>query len=51
MDIEEVAKNNPEKIKTVAIDVMKGLSSTTAKEIAKFLEFDASTVDQVCKNV
>lgn len=47
MDIEEVAKNTPEKVKTVPIDVMKGISSSTAKEIAQFLEFDASTVDQV----
>lgn len=47
MDIEEVAKTNPEKIKTVPINIMEGLSGSTAKDIAKFLEFDSSSVDQV----
>lgn len=47
MDIEEVAKTNPEKIKTVPIDIVDGLTSSAAKEIAKFLEFDQSSVDQV----
>ncbi|XP_021954531.1 succinate--CoA ligase [GDP-forming] subunit beta, mitochondrial [Folsomia candida] len=51
MDIEEVAKNTPEKVKTVPIDVMKGISSSTAKEIAQFLEFDASTVDQAASEI
>lgn len=47
MDIEDVAKNNPEKIITLPIDIMQGLTPTDAKEVAKFLEFDSASVDQV----
>jgi len=47
VDIEEVASSTPEKIKTVPIDIMKGLSANIAKEIATFLEFKGPLVDQV----
>ena len=47
MDIEDVATNTPEKIKTVPIDIFEGLSSSSAKEIAKFLEFKGAAIDQV----
>lgn len=39
MDIEQVAKDTPEKVKTIAIDPMKGLSHQTALELADFLAF------------
>jgi succinyl-CoA synthetase beta subunit len=47
MDIEEVAKSTPEKVKTVPIDIFEGLSLNTAKDVAKFLEFKGAAVDQV----
>jgi succinyl-CoA synthetase beta subunit len=47
MDIEQVAKDDPKKIQTTAIDIMEGLSRSTAESIAKFLEFDKGSVDQV----
>lgn len=39
MDIEQVAKDTPEKLKTVAIDPVKGLSHQTSLELADFLGF------------
>jgi len=39
MDIEQVAKDTPEKVKTVAINPTKGLSNETALELADFLGF------------
>jgi len=51
MDIEEVAKSTPEKVRTIPIDIMSGISQSTAKDIAKFLEFDAKTVDQAADEI
>lgn len=39
MDIEQVAKDTPEKIKTVAIDPSKGLSHEISLDLADFLGF------------
>lgn len=39
MDIEQVAKDTPEKIKTVAVDPSKGLSHETSLDLADFLGF------------
>jgi succinyl-CoA synthetase beta subunit len=51
VDIEEVAKTSPEKVKTVPIDIVQGLSSSAAKDIAKFLEFDSASVDQAASEI
>jgi succinyl-CoA synthetase beta subunit len=47
MDIETVAVETPHKVKTLKIDIVEGLSSSAAKDLAKFMEFDGPTVDQV----
>lgn len=39
MDIEQVAKETPEKLMTVAIDVVKGLSHETSLKLSDFLGF------------
>lgn len=39
MDIEQVAKDTPEKLKTVAVDPVKGLSHQTSLELSDFLGF------------
>jgi len=51
VDIEEVAKSTPEKVKTVSIDIEEGLTSAKAREIAKFLEFDLSSEDQAASEI
>ncbi|CAL8103849.1 unnamed protein product [Orchesella dallaii] len=51
VDIEQVAESNPEKIKTVSIDVMEGLTLSSALEIARFLEFDPKSVDQAASEI
>lgn len=50
VDIEEVASSTPEKIKTVQIPIIEGLSLTVAKEIATFLEFKGPGIEQVLSN-
>lgn len=39
MDIEKVAEETPERVKTVPINVVEGLSQKTALELADFLQF------------
>ncbi|CAG7825258.1 unnamed protein product [Allacma fusca] len=51
VDIEEVAKNTPEKVKTVAIDIFEGLSQSSAKDIAKFLKFQGKAIDQAADEI
>jgi len=51
VDIEDVAKSTPEKVKTVPIDIVEGLSQSKAKEIAAFLEFKGSIVDQAANEI
>lgn len=40
MDIENVAKETPDKIKAYPVDIMTGISTSLAEEIALFLGFD-----------
>lgn len=40
MDIENVAKETPDKIKAYPVDIEKGVSTSLAEEVAKFLGFD-----------
>lgn len=51
VDIEEVAEKHPEKIKTLPIDIMEGMTMAEAKEVAKFLEFDSASVDQAADEI
>jgi succinyl-CoA synthetase beta subunit len=54
MDIEDVAKTNPDAIKYFPVDVLKGLTDETVKKVTDFLNVDNETqrkqaVDQVKK--
>jgi len=51
VDIEEVAEKTPEKVKTVPIDIFKGLDKSAAQDIAKFLGFDGPLVDQAATEI
>ena len=50
MDIEAVAEKTPEKIKTVPINIDKGLSHETCIEVAKFLEFKGDKLVEKAAN-
>lgn len=47
MDIEQVAAETPEKVAKVAVDAVKGVDLTTAKEIVAAGQFPAEVADQV----
>lgn len=49
MEIEEVAANNPEKIKTIVIDPVVGLQGYQGRELAFFLGLDKSVVGKAVK--
>jgi len=51
MDIEEVAKNTPEKVKKIEIDIFDGLKGNTATEIAQFLGFQGFLVDMAASEI
>jgi len=51
VDIEAVAAETPEKIKTVPINIDRGLSHETCIEVAKFLEFKGPLVEQAANEV
>lgn len=51
MDIEQVAKDTPERVKTIAIDPVEGLSSSTAKELAEFMLFKGTLVDKAASEI
>lgn len=51
MDIEEVAKETPEKLKTVAIDPEKGLSHDTALELSDFLGFKGDLREKAAREI
>lgn len=51
MDIEQVAKDTPDKIKTVPINVVEGLSRETAKDLARFLEFKGELVEKTATEI
>eukprot|EP01084_Bolivina_argentea_P198403 339742_1 len=45
MEIEEVAEEYPDKIKTLPIDIREGLTTNTAKEMAQFVGFSSEAID------
>lgn len=49
MEIEEVAANSPEKIKTIVIDPVVGLQGYQGRELAFFLGLDKSVVGKAVK--
>lgn len=51
MDIEQVAKDTPERVKTVAVDPVKGLSHSTAVELAEFLQFKGALVEKTANEI
>ncbi|CAG9803340.1 unnamed protein product [Chironomus riparius] len=51
MDIEKVAKETPERVKTVAINSVKGLSHETAVELAQFLQFKGTLVEKAAHQI
>lgn len=51
MDIEQVAKDTPEKVKTVSVDPVKGLSHSTAVELSQFLGFKGDLVEKAAQEI
>jgi succinyl-CoA synthetase beta subunit len=51
MDIEKVAHETPEKVKTVAIDPVNGLSHATALELSEFLGFKGSLKEKAAHEI
>ncbi|XP_074610618.1 succinate--CoA ligase [GDP-forming] subunit beta, mitochondrial-like [Acropora palmata] len=51
VDIEEVAKETPEHIHKVAIDIFKGIQDTDAKYLAEKLEFKGPLLDEAAKQI
>lgn len=51
MDIEQVAKDTPEKIKTVAVNPAIGLSRATALELADFLAFKGALREKAANEI
>jgi len=48
MDIEEVAEEHPDKLKTLPIDLREGLTKATAMEMAEFVGFSKDAIDDAC---
>jgi len=51
MEIEEVAEEYPDQIKTLPIDMKEGLTKAQAAEMAKFIGFDDRRVDDAVKQM
>src|SRR5690349_5235216 len=51
MDIEQVAKETPEKVKTIGIDPIFGLQHETSLEIADFLGFKGKLREKAAHEV
>ena len=51
MDIEQVAKDTPEKLKTVAIDPSKGLTRATSLEFSDFLGFKGALREKAADEI
>lgn len=51
MDIEAVAEETPEKIKTVPISITEGITWTQAEDIARFLEFKGPLVQKAAAEI
>jgi len=48
MEIEEVAEEYPDKIKTIPIDLNEGLTKIKAQEMAEFVGFSKEAIDDAC---
>lgn len=51
VDIEAVAEETPEKIKTVPLDISKAIPQETLIEVAKFLEFKGKTIETCAQEI
>jgi succinyl-CoA synthetase beta subunit len=51
MDIEQVAKDTPDRVKTVPVDPVKGLSHATAVELAEFLQFKGQLIEKTAYEI
>lgn len=51
MDIEEVAAKNPEAMKTIPIDIMRGITDDQAVEMATFLQFKGDLRSEAAKQI
>ncbi|KAH8278278.1 hypothetical protein KR044_009639, partial [Drosophila immigrans] len=51
MDIEAVAEETPEKIKTVPLDIAKPIPESVLLDVAKFLEFKGDTVKRCADEI
>ncbi|KFB52375.1 AGAP004352-PA-like protein [Anopheles sinensis] len=51
MDIEAVAEETPEKIKTIPIDINGGITREQALEVARFLEFKGPLVERAANEI
>eukprot|EP01083_Nonionella_stella_P027686 76256_1 len=51
MEIEEVAEEYPDKIKTMPIDLREGLTKEMAQEMAEFVGFGSEAIDDACEQM
>ncbi|KAG5682742.1 hypothetical protein PVAND_012075 [Polypedilum vanderplanki] len=51
IDIEKVAEETPDRVKTVAVDVIKGLSNETALDLAEFLQFKGNLKEKAAYEI
>jgi len=51
VDIEQVAESDPDKVMTLSIDVVEGLTPSAAEDIARFLQFDNQSVKQATDEI
>lgn len=51
MDIEAVAEETPDKIKTIPISIVTGITRTQAEEVARFLEFKGPLVEKAATEI
>eukprot|EP00484_Ammonia_sp_Unknown_P018170 CAMPEP_0197029334 /NCGR_PEP_ID=MMETSP1384-20130603/8799_1 /TAXON_ID=29189 /ORGANISM="Ammonia sp." /LENGTH=440 /DNA_ID=CAMNT_0042458475 /DNA_START=33 /DNA_END=1355 /DNA_ORIENTATION=- len=51
MEIEDVAEEHPDKIKTIPIDIREGLTKNIAKEMAEFVGFSPEAIDDACEQM
>ena len=51
VDIEEVAEKSPEKVFKIPVDIMEGVTSELALEVAKCLQFEGKLQTEAAKQV
>lgn len=51
MDIEAVAEETPDKIKTIPVSVVDGITHAQAEEVARFLEFKGNLVQKAAAEI